>query len=69
MFGAAKGEAMLKTKRQRRMGPSLRRRVRYRKWKSLAPFFEMGTDIEAFYAAQKEAARASREYVARRKQR
>jgi len=28
-----------------------------------------GSDMEAFYAAQKEAARASREYAARRRQR
>lgn len=60
---------MLKTKRQRRANPAIRRRVRHRKWRSLAPFFEMGTDIEAFYAAQEEAARATREYLERRRQR
>ena len=60
---------MLKTKVQRSPRSSLRRLVRHRKVKNLAPFFEAGTDIEAFYAAQKEAARASREYVARRRQR
>ena len=60
---------MLKTKVRRTTGSSLRRPIRHRKVKSLAPFFETGTDIEAFYAAQKEAARASREYTARRRQR
>lgn len=59
---------MLMTK-VRRTRASMRRPVLHPKIKNLARLYGMGTDIEAFYAAQKAMAADSREYVERRRKR
>jgi hypothetical protein len=53
----------------RRARSSLRRPMLHPKVKNLARLYGMGSDIEAFYAAQKAMAADSREYVERRRRR
>jgi hypothetical protein len=60
---------MLKTKPRRATSSSVRKPIVHPKVKSLARLYRRGTDIEAFYAAQREMAADSREYAASRRKR